>query len=1124
MRCSGCQSEIREGARFCTRCGKRLSNVCPHCMDFTCEGDKFCANCGANLSQASAAAEPRIKEGTDALHLETHLLRTAQENIPEELAHKIEKSKRSLEGERKNVTVLFADISGFTSMSELLDPEEVSTVMNNCFKVLSDCIYRYEGFIDKFIGDCIMALFGAPVAHENDPELAVRASLDMMRELDKFNRTLKVKLEKPLSMHIGVNSGMVIAGSVGSDYKMDYTVMGDTVNLASRLESAASNGEIYVSQYTYNLTRSVFDFEPLEPMELKGKREPVPVYKVLKVKSRRKTAREAEGFSAPMVGRNREFQQLLCCLEDLINGEGQIITVLSNAGIGKSRFFAEFRARVRDAGVTMARGNCLSYGHSIAYSVFLDGIKAMLGIEEEDLEESVRERILEGIPRLMGEEPDPLSDRAGDIIPFIGKLFSIEFEGKLGQKVRYLDPQQLMEQTFLAVRNLLTGMGENRPLVLALEDLHWADNTSLDLISYLMETTSEVPLMLMCIYRPEKGKRCMHIGEMAQAKCSDRYSEFNIGKLSSEEETELVKALLGMDEIPERLLDAVHKKVAGNPFYVEEVLRALINQGAIRKSNGRWIIEGDLDSVEIPDTVQGMIMARIDRLDDSLKSVLQCASVVGHAFSTAVLSRLIPENLDLFLDVLQDMDLIYESKAFPEREYSFKNTFTQEVAYNGLLIKRRKELHQRVAEVIEEIHGGRIEEYYEVLAYHYSRAEAFQKASRYLLEAGNKTRNMYANEEAINYYRETIKILEDDPSRDVGILCSAYEGLGDVYELIGDYEKALGYFNKIVSLEESRRTTSEALRKTGRVHEKRGETDVAMEAYEKAFARLGEDDGSVEMARLCMNTGWLYGRKAQYDKGVEYCQQALDILEGSDNLADIAQAHNNLAVLHEFEGSWEKAYHHNHMSIKIMEKIGDKRKLGSFYASIGLLSWKRGELEEAENYFRQNLSLMEQIGNLYGIGGASINLAQVKCSQNLLEEAKELCREGLEIHQELKVEGRLCTNYRLMGEICLKEGELDEAGSFLKKAEELAYQNGFKFDQAMIKHLKGLLEIERNNDPSTYFQESMESLAALNRTYELATVLRSYGEYKVGSGQADEGTSLLKQVKDIFEKLGIPSN
>jgi class 3 adenylate cyclase len=334
---------IREGVKFCTLCGKRMSGVCPNCLESFLDGDNFCGLCSSNLSAEPSPVEAE-PAGTD---LTTHRLKTVHESIPQELAQKIESSRQAGEGERKNVTVLFANISGFTAMSELMDPEEVSTIMNSCFKALSGCIYQFEGFIDKFIGDCIMALFGAPVAHENHPELAIRASLDMMRELEKLNKGLKKKLDKPLALHIGINSGMVIAGKVGSDYKMDYTVMGYTVNLASRLESAANLGDVFVSQYTYNLTRNLFDFETLEPMAIKGKREPVAVYKVLKVKSRRKIMREVKGFSAPMIGRGKDYERALHCVEDLNNGEGQVITILSEAGIGKSRFFGEFKAPAR---------------------------------------------------------------------------------------------------------------------------------------------------------------------------------------------------------------------------------------------------------------------------------------------------------------------------------------------------------------------------------------------------------------------------------------------------------------------------------------------------------------------------------------------------------------------------------------------------------------------------------------------------------------------------------------------------------------------------------------------------------------------------------------------------------
>ena len=544
----------------------------------------------------------------------------------------------ALRGERKQVTVMFADISGFTAMSEKLDPEEVRGLINACFEQLSMPIARYDGHIDKFIGDEIMALFGAPIVHENDPERALRAALEMMTILEEFNREHAGKIPKPLALHFGINTGLVIAGGIGTSQRQDYSVMGDTVNLAARLEDLSETGEILVGTDTYRLTAPLFEFEPLKPVRLKGKEQPVRVYRLLRAKAvPGGQIRGIEGLVSSLVGRAAEMAELTDALERIYDGKGRVISVIGDAGVGKSRLVDELSqaCRLGDKG-DWFEGRALSYGESASYLVARDVLSNMFGL---NLETSSAEAEL----ILHTDLEQCLPEQATEVYPYLAHLLEIHLDEESAQRIKYLDGEVLHRQILQSIQTYILARTKQTPLILVWDDLHWADPSSLALLEALVPLTQHCALLLILMYRPvPDGQMSIYhqkIGEIV----GNAHRVVRLTPLKPEESGQMLDALLGPDALPVKIRDLIITKAEGNPFYLEEVIRSLINQEVIKQSDNdqAWGATPGLDDITIPDTLQGVIMARVDQLDPDMKRVLQIASVIGRDFPREVLERVL---------------------------------------------------------------------------------------------------------------------------------------------------------------------------------------------------------------------------------------------------------------------------------------------------------------------------------------------------------------------------------------------------------------------------------------------------------------------------------------------------
>jgi class 3 adenylate cyclase len=588
-----------------------------------------------DIEQAIVALEARRDTLSEAV-VEASLAALRQQLIT--LTNR-EASISALRGERKQVTVMFADISGFTAMSEKLDPEEVRSLINACFERLGATIDRYGGHIDKFIGDEIMALFGAPVAHENDPERALRAALDMMDRLAEFNHQHAGQIPKPLALHFGINSGLVIAGGIGTSQRQDYSVMGDTVNLAARLEGLSEAGEILVGEDTYRLTAPLFEFEVLKPVKVKGKEQPVRVYRLIRAKAvPGGQIRGIEGLSSPLVGRGEELAILQESLNNVCQGQGGVISVIGDAGIGKSRLINELCLTNMQTGqARWAEGRALSYGESAGYLVARSVLGNLLEISPES--SPVEAELV-----LKSEIQQLFPDQDGEIYPYLAHLLDVHLDEEAMQRIKYLEGEALQQRVVEAVRTHILARSAQIPLVLVWEDLPWADPSSLQVLETLLPLTQQCALLLLLVYRrPLPASRMRRFRQKVNDLLGEAQLCLELSPLTDKDSSQLLDYLLGGHALGDGLRQLIITKAEGNPFYIEEVIRSLINQGAIFQSdNGKsWVARPDLDDIKLPNTLQGVIMARIDQLDPETKRVLQVAAVVGRNFPYEILSQVI---------------------------------------------------------------------------------------------------------------------------------------------------------------------------------------------------------------------------------------------------------------------------------------------------------------------------------------------------------------------------------------------------------------------------------------------------------------------------------------------------
>ncbi|MDQ2807223.1 MAG: AAA family ATPase [Chloroflexota bacterium] len=626
MPCPHCATENPPQAKFCLNCGTPLGRHCANCGTELPAAARFCMSCGQAVTGADTPADA------------ARLTRLAAAT-PAPLAAKMRAAH--LAGERKVVTALFCDVVGSTGLAEQMDAEDWTGVMNRAFDRISPAVYHYEGTVARLLGDALLAFFGAPVAHEDDPVRAVRAGLDMLAAIHQYAGEVRAAHGIEFAVRVGINTGPVIVGEVGSDLKYEYTAMGDAVNLAARMQSAAQPGVVLISENTYRFVAPVFDCVDLGLVEVKGKAEPVRIYQVQAAKAAPGRVRGLAGLESPMVGRAAELAALLAAGQAAHAGQGRVAAIIGEPGLGKTRLIAEWKAAdgAAGAGLDWAEGRCLSYGQGLAYHLLIDLLRALLGVPAAAGEAETR-------AALQAQTDDLFGADALDVYPYLGHLLSLPLEGAALERVRLLDPQALQAQYLAALRQLLRARAARRPLGLIFDDIHWADPSSTDLLIKLLPLTSDAPLLFCFVSRPDTDAPGWKLITTARAVPDPGLTELTLTPLSPADSRLLVSNLLEIEALPDGIRDTILVRAEGNPFFVEEVIRMLIDRGAIIKRDEHWAAGGEIETVEIPDNLQGLLLARIDRLPEDVKRTLRVASVIGRQFSVRVLEAVLSKDLE----------------------------------------------------------------------------------------------------------------------------------------------------------------------------------------------------------------------------------------------------------------------------------------------------------------------------------------------------------------------------------------------------------------------------------------------------------------------------------------------
>ena len=711
---------------------------CPKCQSEIPGNFKFCSECGHSL-KALAPSSP-----IDYSHPHSY--------TPKFLADKILTARSAMEGERKRVTVLFADVAGFTSMSEKLDPEEVHQIMDGCFKILMDEIHNHQGTINQFTGDGVMALFGAPVAIENHAQNACQAALSIQSAIKNYSKDLKSKFGFDFKMRIGLNSGPVIVGSIGDDLRMDYTAIGDTVNLASRMEGMAEPGATLASDITYKRVGQFFKFEPLGKVTVKGKEAPLDAYKLAGKIERPASGLERQIFSE-MVGRDDDLNKLELQVNKAASGEGSIVNVIGEAGIGKSRLIAELRNSSVMKRVTLLEGRAISIGRNLSFHPIINLLKHWAKIKEKDTSVSALSKLETAIRSVCPEDTN-------EIFPFVATLMGMKLSGRHLDRVNGIEGEALEKLIFKNMRDLLIKTTEQTPLVVVIEDLHWADTSSIELLESMFRLAETRRILFINVFRPNYPETGDRIIETIKEKLPVYYVEIRLQPLNEQMGETLINNMLKIKGLQQAIVDQIIQRAGGNPFFIEEVVRSFIDEGAVVKANGEFKVTEKIEKMVIPHTINDVLMARIDRLDENTRDLVKVASVIGRSFFYRILTQVATtvDGIDNRLSYLKQIELIRERQRMEELEYLFKHALAQEAAYDSILQQKRKDLHLRVARSIEKVFDERLHEFYGMLALHYIKGEDDEKAAYYLIKAGEEAMKASASSEALNYYQEGLKL------------------------------------------------------------------------------------------------------------------------------------------------------------------------------------------------------------------------------------------------------------------------------------------------------------------------------------------------------------------------------
>ena len=1060
MKCQNCGSDNREGVKFCEECGAKLELECPNCKAKLPLGKNFCGECGYDLSKSTETAAFKENE-QDTRIFDSPLEETIATRIP-------------AEGERKHVTVLFSDLTGYTTMSEKLDPEEVKEITSRIFGEISKIVANYDGFIEKYAGDAVMAIFGVPQAHEDDPIRAIKAAREIHQLVDAISPEVEKKIGQSISMHTGINTGLVVTGEVDME-RGTHGIAGDTINLASRLSSLALPGEILVNVDTCHQIEGHFTCEYSETTSIKGKADPVEVHKVLSQRDKPVTIHRLSGLRADLVGRNVEMAELSEAVENLRKGKGRIFSICGAAGTGKSRLVEEFKAELDLEQIQWIEGHAYAYSQDIPYFPLVDLLNRVLSIKENDPPDKVRKKVESGIQSLVAKQED--------VIPYVGGLYSLSYP-----ETKDVSPEFWKSRLQTAILTVLSSLADRAPTVFFLEDLHWADPS---FVEFLRRACLEIrkPAIVLCAYRPTfslfTGHQVSNIGK--------DYHDIQLQNLSLSVAQNMLASLLKTETIPPDLKRWVQSKAEGNPFYLEELVNSLIESETLARDNGSWKLTRSIAESDIPSSLNGLITGRLDRLDKQTKRILQKASVIGRDFLYEILKQItkLEERIDGELSHLERLDLIRTRSLQPDIEYMFKHALTQEIVYNGLLKKQRREVHEHIAQVIESVFKDRLTEFNETLAYHYARGLSTAKAVDYLVKSGEKSLARYAVEEAHQYFSKAYDILASKAELSKAekiILIDLLNSWGYAYYYLGEFKEFIDLFSSHQALADSLEDKAKVgmfYAWFGIAHYMTGKSQTSYEYLCKGL-ELGEKaDNQKVVGYACAWLPFTCAELGIFAEGIGYGERAQKIAESFPfDQYLFFKSLAGLCIIYFYKGDTRKIFGGAKCLLEYGERNANSRSMvfGHFVNALG--HWIVGDMKSSQKSHEKAIDVAMDLsysqfpkatlGLAYFLGG------QLQEAENILQSCINFCEK-----RDMGEFSVIC-QYSL-APILIAKGHMKQGTELLEKAQKTLLKNQRKPQYALSEYILGEVNSQIATGPKPSLSIMAKNLGYLVKNVPFAT-------------------------------------
>lgn len=1030
-------------------CGTQIARVCSNCGEAMPLDFRFCGHCGKTLTHGGAEL---VKASIDDLGMESGSESTTPVSLSEAPAGRV---VPPLNGERRQATVLIADVKGSTSILEKIGSEAWVVVMNRVLQIMGATIYRFGGMVDQFRGDGLVAFFGARSAHEDDPERAVLAALVMQKDIKTFAVELAEEYDIELLVRIGINTGEVITANIGNQTQhSEDTAMGEAVTLAARLEAAAEPGTVLVSINTYRQVAGRFNWQPLGEIPVRGLRHPVAIYRPLSpiFEAERQYRLQAHGLSIPMIGRDTEVSALEKSIAELRDGTGGIILISGEAGMGKSRLIFEVRQRVeRDEALlgvdecclTWLQGRCRSYGQTLPDSMWVDMWQRWLGLGNWVSQEEALKRLREKAQEFWG-------DNFGEYYPYLAAFLNFTLEQPYADQIRHMDAEGLRRQFFVAVRSWLGTMSRQNPIVLVFTEVHWADETSLDLLKYCLPLCLQEQILFMVVYRPERTTPVWNFKHYVETEYFHRLTSLDLLPLDDALSCKLIERMIGKGVLSEQARAQILEKSNGNPYYLTELIHSLIDQGILVQTaeSGEWkIVEEDID-LSLPDSLKSLLLARIDNLSPGERRVLQLAAVIGPIFWFNVLEKIAHTsgNLREQLTAMQRAQLIGERGLLPDlgREYAFTSNLIREAAYESILSSQRAEIHQAVAEYLEQIVQDRVlQQYHGLVAYHYRQAGNCQKELFHTLLAAQEAEGIHANIEAIQAYEHALALLAPDcvpPGKQIDEWrLEVLLGLGQIQFGIGKVQEAERHFRAAIAIGRQIGFAAPELTRLfywlGDVLFWQNSFEEPIQLGEEGLALLGDQNESVEAALMNQLVAIGASQLGDHDRFIDFTLRTAGFIQRLPYSEELRPAFDHIIALYAYtlKNIAEARRWLENLRQKA-EEIHDLRALGEYYEYSAVLTFQEGSPQEAIPKHQKAIEQFTLIGDSKHVSRAWKSLGISHLQQGQIETADACLDRALESAAVFANEADYAVGYWYKGQTLLCRGEYEKALASFEKA------------------------------------------------------------------------------------------